>query len=197
MSNRSLRPVYALVLISLSFSTGCWEQWSRSWFPQMKSQPVVQAYEAPEFPAGRQNPFSPVAGTVPVAGELPWEGQADPWVGLPDVTPTSDEAANALVNPRPADFASLKNGETQYVTYCAPCHGVTGTGNGPVSAIAGGPFVGVMPVVGIVKARSDGHVYTTIRQGRRRMPPYMRISDQDRWDIVNYVRLLDERGGRP
>lgn len=197
MSNRSLRPVYGLVLISLVFMTGCWEQWSRSWFPQMKDQPAVQAFEAPDFPDARQKAFGQPAGTVPVTGELPWEGQLDPWVGLPDVKPTTDDAANALVNPRPADFASLKNGEKQYGTYCAPCHGATGLGNGPVSMTGGGPFVGVMPVVGIVKARSDGHIYTTIRQGRRRMPPYTRITDTDRWDIVNYVRLLDQRGGRP
>lgn len=197
MSNRSLRPVYALVLGSLVFLTGCWEQWSRSWFPQMKDQPAVQAFEPPGFPDGRQRAFGQPAGTVPVTGELRWEDQVDPWVGLPDVKPTSDEAANVLVSPRPADFASLKNGEKQYTTYCAPCHGATGLGNGPVSATGGGPFAGVLPVVGVVKARSDGHIYTTIRQGRRRMPPYSRIAEQDRWDIVNYVRYLDQRGGRP
>jgi mono/diheme cytochrome c family protein len=197
LSNRSLRPVYALVLMAVAFSTGCWEQWSESWFPQMKWQPAVQAFSAPKFPDDRQLPFGQPAGTVSVTGELPWEGQLDPWVGRPDAKPSSDDAANALVNPRPADFASLQNGQVKYLTYCSPCHGTTGLGNGPVSATGGGPFAGVLPVVGVVKARSDGHIYTTIRQGRRRMPPYTRIPSDDRWDIVNYVRYLDQRGGRP
>jgi hypothetical protein len=51
--------------------------------------------------------------------------------------------------------------------------------------------------VGVVKARTDGHIYTTIRYGRRRMPTYGRIPSRDRWDIVNYVRYLDQKGGRP
>jgi hypothetical protein len=29
------------------------------------------------------------------------------------------------------------------------------------------------------------------------MPGYGRIPAQDRWDIVNYVRYLDQKGGQP
>ena len=29
------------------------------------------------------------------------------------------------------------------------------------------------------------------------MPHYKRIPRMDRWDIVNYVRFLDKKGGRP
>jgi hypothetical protein len=29
------------------------------------------------------------------------------------------------------------------------------------------------------------------------MPGYDRIPPRDRWDIVNYVRYLDRKGGRP
>jgi hypothetical protein len=41
-----------------------------------------------------------------------------------------------------------------------------------------GPFVGVLAIAGpasIAKQRSDGHIYSTIRYGRRRMPSYHRI----------------------
>jgi mono/diheme cytochrome c family protein len=58
----------------------------------------------------------------------------------------------------------------------------------------GGPLQGVLPLI-VASARSDGHVYTTIRYGRRRMPSYMRITSQDRWDIVNYVRELNHPAG--
>ena len=47
----------------------------------------------------------------------------------------------------------------------------------------------------IARVRSDGHIYTTIRYGRRRMPGYARIAREDRWDIVNYVRYLNGQGG--
>ena len=43
----------------------------------------------------------------------------------------------------------------------------------------------------IARIRSDGHIYTTIRYGRRRMPGYNRIQSDDRWDIVNYLRYLE------
>jgi hypothetical protein len=47
----------------------------------------------------------------------------------------------------------------------------------------------------VVAARSDGHVYTTIRYGRRRMPSYGRIASNDRWDLVNYLRYMIQQKG--
>ena len=61
-----------------------------------------------------------------------------------------------------------------------------------------GPFGGVLAIAGpasIAKIRSDGHIYSTIRYGRRRMPAYSRIPSDDRWDIVNYVRYLNDQKG--
>ena len=57
---------------------------------------------------------------------------------------------------------------------------------------------GVLAVAGpasIARVRSDGHLYTTIRYGRRRMPGYQRITSADRWDIVNYIRYLNGQKG--
>jgi cytochrome c len=150
------------------------------WFPQMKRQIAVQAFEDTQIP-GHPQGFSPPDGAVPVTG------------GEAEVSVIDDTQANALQNPHPADLRSLENGRNQYETYCAPCHGHTGLADGPVSKV----FLGVLPLVGVVRARSDGHIYTTIRYGRRRMPSYGRIPPSDRWDIVNYVRYLDQKGGRP
>jgi mono/diheme cytochrome c family protein len=197
LSNRSLRPVYFLVVISMLALPGCWEQWSASWFPQMKKQPAIQAFEDTEI-AGHPQGLTPPDFTVPVDGGVAPVGQLDPWGGrggqrLPGQGAT-DADANALENPRPfEDWQSLANGKAQYDTYCSVCHGTTGLADGPVAKVYGG----VLPLVGVVKARSDGHIYATIRYGRRRMPPYGRIPERDRWDIVNYVRYLDQKGGRP
>ena len=46
----------------------------------------------------------------------------------------------------------------------------------------------------IARVRSQGHIYNTIRHGRRRMPNYKRIPPDDRWDIVNYIQYLNEPG---
>ena len=171
----------ALSTAVLSGSTGCWEQWSPSWFPQMKRQPAVQAFESTEHP-GHPAGFETPEGAVPITG------------GEAPVSNVIDAESDKLQNPIPAtDLRSLENGKKQYTVFCATCHGTTGLADGPVAKA----FAGVLPLVGVVRARSDGHIYTTIRYGRRRMPSYARIPSEDRWDIVNYVRYLDQKGGRP
>jgi mono/diheme cytochrome c family protein len=172
-----------LAVLTVVGSLGCWEQWSNDWFPQMKWQPAVQAFER-TMHDGLVDPFLPPEGTVPIDG------------GEAPVSNVVDAESDVLVNPQPMSLESLENGRAQYLIYCATCHGENGAGNGPVS-MAGdmmGPFVGVLPVAGpgsIASVRSDGHVYTTIRYGRRRMPGYARITPNDRWDIVNYIRYLN------
>jgi mono/diheme cytochrome c family protein len=171
----------------LTFSVGCWEQWSDTWWPQMKRQKAVQAFESVGHD-GQVVGFSPPEGTVPVNA------------GPARLDPYDDAAQDALTNPRALTLDSLENGRAQYGRYCATCHGVDGTGNGPVSMMGElrGPFGGVLAVAGpasIAKIRSDGHLYSTIRYGRRRMPSYARIPSDDRWDIVNYLRYLNGQKG--
>jgi len=187
--HRLLHGLVSTVFVLVT-TTGCWEQWSEDWFPQMKWQKAVQAYEAPAH-EGQVVGFAPPAGAVPITGR-------DADIGRMDL-----EAAAALLNPRdPDDFRSLENGRVQYQTFCATCHGDTGLGDGPVSMTGPiqGPFAGVYPLVGLVSGRSDGYLYNVIRVGSGgfpglRMPAYRRIPPQDRWDIVNYVRFLDSKGG--
>ena len=168
--------------------TGCWEQWSVNWWPQMKWQKAVQAFELqgrPGDPDQKIGNFTPPDGTAPV----------DAVRKVAEMTPAETEA---LQNPRPATLASLDNGRKQFETFCYPCHGMQGLADGPVAGppFGKGPFAGVLPIAGpvgsqITKNLSDGHIYTAISQGIRRMPAYRRIPPSDRWDIVNYVRYLN------
>jgi mono/diheme cytochrome c family protein len=194
LSNPRLRArgLAAGFLLLLTGSLGCWEQWSVDWFPQMKWQNAVQAYERVAF-QGRDAAFLPPEGSVPLQGYDPLLGRLD------------TAATGALPNPRdPNDPQSLANGERLYRIYCLPCHGATGLGDGPVSMTGElmGPFAGVFPLVGVVGLRTDGYIYNVIRQGGGgapgfRMPSYHRTPPVERWDVVNYVRLLDRKGGRP
>jgi len=180
---RLSRSLFTLVALALTSMVGCWEQWSNDWFPQMKWQKAVQAYEEVTHGDQRQG-FIPPEGTVPIDG------------GEAPISNIIDAASDVLVNPRPANLDSIENGRLQYERFCSTCHGMTGLGDGPVSMTGeiNGPLAGVLAIAGpasIARIRSDGHIYTTIRYGRRRMPGYNRIQPDDRWDIVNYLRYLE------
>jgi mono/diheme cytochrome c family protein len=172
-----------LVVVTLP-AFGCWEQMSVEWWPQMKWQIAVQAFSEtgqPSAPGG----FVPPEGTVPIGA-----------VRSTSTMPLAE--TEALQNPVPASLVSLQNGKKQFETFCGPCHGLGGLGDGPVAGppFGKGPLLGVLPVAGpvgsqITKNFSDGHIYTVISQGIRRMPAYRRIPPDHRWDIVNYVRYMN------
>ena len=177
------RGLAALATLLFAGPIGCWEQWTNDWWPQMKYQPAVQAYEAVRF-EGQIEGFLPPEGAIPIDG------------GEAPVSNVIDSDSDHLMNLRRMNLASVENGRAQYERYCVTCHGVSGLGDGPVSATGSlmGPLQGVLPLI-VAGARSDGHVYTTIRLGRRRMPGYTRIPAEDRWDIVNYIRYLTKQKG--
>jgi mono/diheme cytochrome c family protein len=184
----------SLVMVAVAGSFGCWEQMDGGkWFPQMKRQPAIQAFE--EFLHDDQmQGFTPPDGTVPVGRS-----------GLPDLTEMDLAAQDALPNPVRASLASLKNGEMLFDRYCATCHGPEGLGDGPVAAASGfapnntGPFPLVLPIngpVSMARVFTDGHIYATISIGRGRMPNYNRIPATQRWDVVNYLREINGQGVR-
>jgi len=150
----------------------------------MKWQKAIQSFHDVDF-GGHVAPFMPPDGAVAVDAEAPLLPQYDP-------------AVDALVNPFPSsDFKSLERGRAVYGTFCVPCHGAAGMGDGPVSMASPqrGPFAGVFPLA-TAMGRSDGYIYNLIRGGGQRMPSYQRIPPEDRWHVVNYVRYL-QHGGRP
>ena len=189
MSSRSVSVLSVIVTVALSGSIACWEQWGTAeWFPQMKRQLAVQAFE--DTGIGTGEGLSPPEGTVPV-------GDVD--------TPISELSfaeQEALTSPVPASLESLENGRELFANFCVPCHGPEGHGDGPV---AGPPFgqgiiVAVLPIGGpssIARGLTDGHIVTTISLGRGRMPSYRRIPKEERWDLVNWIRYLNGQGGRP
>ena len=178
------------VLFAVLATTGCWEQWSENWFPQMKWQKAVQAFERVEW-NGQVEGFPPPEGSVPVNAAPPEYGRLD-LAGLAE-----------LRNPtNPSNIDSIARGQELYRVYCIVCHGERGMGDGPVSGAGPkkGPFGEVWSVT-TASTKSDGYIYNVIRIGRGgqfgyRMPSYKRIPDMDRWHLVSYVRHL-QRGDQP
>lgn len=141
------------------------------WFSTMHTGLAVQPYKTPV-------PRLPVEGTVPVTGaEVPLL-----------VTPANLPAINALTNPAERTSASLERGKARYEVFCQPCHGAGGAGDGLVNE-----KLLVVPSILTDQAKryTDGYLYAIVRHGRGIMPAYGdRVPGTERWDIVNYVRVL-------
>ncbi len=94
--------------------------------------------------------------------------------------------------------ALLKRGQTRFNINCAMCHGEDGYGQSIIdkraTAIGAANSSWISPPsyhTDTLRGRPVGHLYNTITNGIRTMPPYgPQISVDDRWAIVAYVRAL-------
>jgi mono/diheme cytochrome c family protein len=94
-------------------------------------------------------------------------------------------------NPVPASADSLTRGRQLYATYCTPCHGDSGKGEGLVTP----RFIPPPDLTSeAVQAKPDGHFSYYIGYGGAIMPAYGEaLSVSERWDIVNHLRALAKK----
>jgi mono/diheme cytochrome c family protein len=100
-------------------------------------------------------------------------------------------AGKQLKNPQEASVPNLERGKVAFTTFCAPCHGLGGAGDGPVSkrGIAGFPIHQKDGNAG--EKMPDGHLFHIISYGRNNMPSYAsQVAPADRWNIILYLRQL-------
>jgi mono/diheme cytochrome c family protein len=105
------------------------------------------------------------------------------------------EAANqppapvaARVNPVPSSSESIGRGEALYLANCAACHGGLGDGDGPTAARSG---LILQPLADAVPPLDEGTLVYRIGTGTvgTGMPGFAStLSENDRWDLVNYLR---------
>jgi len=103
------------------------------------------------------------------------------------------------LNPLEVNAETLKRGQGRYDIYCTPCHGKAGDGNGIVTQYS-------LTTADLHQHRlvqlPDGYLFDVISNGFNattnevgiaysRMPGYnSKISKEDRWAIVSYIRAL-------
>ena len=115
-------------------------------------------------------------------------------VGSRAIVEAANQPTGAIAaNPIKADLDSAARGSSLYLANCANCHGADGNGNGPTAA-------GLLPSPGglrpVVRSSSDGELANMIGHGisGTAMPAFATIlSENDRWDLVNYLRALSRR----
>jgi hypothetical protein len=147
----------------------------------------------------RPLPAGVVATEMPVDLEVEtgWSESSQSWtLTVPDSV-VSEYFAHGCEQGRGEETAQcmrrrmLERGHQRYDIYCAPCHGLTGEGDGPVPTRAGGPIRPPTYHSEPVRRMPDGQMFATISNGVRAMPMYRQsIPTRDRWAIVSYVRAL-------
>jgi mono/diheme cytochrome c family protein len=149
--------------------------------PEMVHSPACKAFSPnPNFPDGKTLQ-PPVPGTI-ARGMLPVHFLSTPEDAV--------RAGEQLVNPiSMQESSAIERGASVYQTFCTPCHGPGGKGDGAV-AQRGYP---APPSLLAEKAShlKDGQMFHILTYGRKNMPSYAgQISAIDRWRVILYVRSM-------
>ena len=122
-------------------------------------------------------PRSPAAGSVSIHGAL-------------RIRP---EVAERQLDGGTPSQSARGSGSMLYATYCGPCHGPSGRGDGPVAREFAPPMGDLSSPD--VQRHDDGWIYAVITNGTEHMPPSAyELEPSERWQIVRFVRTLG--GGR-
>lgn len=101
---------------------------------------------------------------------------------------TAPKSADAYMNPL-ANSQPTANAVQLFQSYCAPCHGDKGRGDGPVSTSLNPPPFNLMKQK--VDNETDGALFWRITNGHRSMPTFKNtLTEMQRWQIITYIRLL-------
>jgi glucose/arabinose dehydrogenase len=96
-------------------------------------------------------------------------------------------ASAQLKNPYVGQDAAVAVGATLYATNCASCHGARGQGTGNVPPLT----------EGAIRTAPDGEVFWFITTGsiKNGMPPWNALPEEQRWQIVSYLKTLRNTPG--
>ncbi len=178
-----------LIVIALIWIVGLFfrqqpDMRSLVYFPDMYDSPAYATQSVnPVLPDGKTQQ-QPVRGTIQ-RGRLPLHYGA----GEPEAVRAGQELS------MPFDSVTSqhnKRGQQVYTVFCAPCHGIGGRGDGPVSRRGYPP----PPSLFLQNAMEmpDGQMFHILTYGQKNMPGYAaQVSRADRWKTVVYIRRLQEQ----
>ncbi|MBE1162764.1 PQQ-dependent sugar dehydrogenase [Dyella acidiphila] len=127
--------------------------------------------------------WCPVLGLVVLSGVVGSASAADTTTfhGAPS-------AAAAVANPDSGQ-AAISAGGQLYAAHCASCHGAVGQGTGNIPALAHGA----------TQQATDGALFWFITKGAVNdgMPSWVALPEQQRWQIVSYLKTLPTAKAAP
>jgi mono/diheme cytochrome c family protein len=130
------------------------------------------------------------AGLLSVAASLLYSGDVPPddWKAPP--------RAVKKPNPVPTTADSIAAGKKVFAGNCLACHGAAGKGDGPAAgALTPKPRDLSDPAI---QSQTDGSMFWKLTEGKKPMPSFEKlIAENDRWNVINYVRTLAAKGTNP
>jgi mono/diheme cytochrome c family protein len=92
-------------------------------------------------------------------------------------------SAAGLENPYRGQASAAQVGGQLYAAHCAVCHGHSAEGSGKIPALAHAQVQNV----------TDGEVFWFITKGSKSgaMPSWASLPEQQRWQLVTYLKTLD------
>jgi len=128
----------------------------------------------------------PPAGTIP----LGWTT-----FDYPNTHDGYEAAGTEVKSPLPQTHENYIEGQTLFLHFCSPCHGVNGQGDGLVVQHGFPPppsySKGQSSRGGAMKDLTDGKIYHTITYGLNAMGSYAsQLAPEERWKVIMYVHHL-------
>jgi mono/diheme cytochrome c family protein len=96
-------------------------------------------------------------------------------------------ADHAVMNPMAVHADAIAAGSALYQDNCAKCHGVNGDGHGSRPPVHSARIAGA----------TDGDLFWLLTHGQpfRGMPAWTRLTEEQRWQVVAYLRSIQTQPG--
>ncbi|MGM0621668.1 MAG: c-type cytochrome [Bacteroidota bacterium] len=155
-----------------------------SFFNDMEHSQAYETWsENPNMPEGKTM-MGPVEGTV-ATHEHAFNFEK---------TPEDELKAASLENPLADDF-DMDRAKQKYDQYCLICHGENGAGQGHLFSTGKYPIPPSSYHAERALEKTDGQLFHNIRVGFGVMGAHgPQLSVEDTWQLVNYIRHLQEEG---
>jgi mono/diheme cytochrome c family protein len=105
--------------------------------------------------------------------------------------------AKSQVNPVKPTPESIARGKKRYGYDCAMCHGKNGDGKGDLAADSKAKVTDFTDPAAL-KGATDGELFYITKNGKGEMPPEgERVTTNEIWNLVNYIRSLAKKESSP
>lgn len=106
------------------------------------------------------------------------------------------ESEKAKKNPVPNVPEALASGKTLFQSQCSMCHGAKGDGRGDI-AVSQKMKVPDFTDPKTQARRTDGELFYILSHGHGDMPAEKRLADQNKWEMILYLRTLVSPAATP